>query len=167
MLEGIKVFELKKFPDERGFFCEGLRQDWKDLLGGEWIKQANFSYSYPDIVRAWHRHLRGQVDYFIVVKGTMKICAYDDKTKELDEIVASEHKLQIVRIPGNYWHGTKTIGNDPSLTIYFVTKLYDYHNPDEERRPWNDTTIIPMKINGKENDSRVGKIFDWFRPPHK
>jgi len=167
MLEGIKVYDLKRLPDERGFFCEILRQDWKELLGGDWVSQANLSYSYPGMVRAWHRHLRGQVDYFIVVEGAMKICAYDEKTKELDEIVSSEHRLQIVGIPGHYWHGTKTVGDKPSLTVYFVTKLYDYKDPDEERRPWNDKTIVPQSINGKTNDPRVAKEWDWFYPPHK
>jgi len=97
----------------------------------------------------------------------MKICAYNEQTKQLNEIVASEHKLQVVRIPGHYWHGTKTIGNEPSLTIYFVSKLYDLKNPDEERRPWNDHTIIPVEINGKKDDPRVGKSWDWLTPPHK
>jgi len=158
MLEGVRIYELKKIPDERGFFAELLRKDWKEILGDEWIVQANLSYSYPGVIRAWHRHLRGQTDYFIVLQGAMRICAYDEKTGQLDEIIASEHKLQIVRIPGHYWHGTKTISNKPSLTLYFVTRLYDYSNPDEERRPWNDPTII---------DPRTGKPYDWNKPPHK
>ena len=158
MLEGVRIYELKKIPDERGFFAELLRKDWKDILGDEWIVQANLSYSYPGVIRAWHRHLRGQTDYFIVLQGAMRICAYDEETGQLDEIVASEHKLQIVRIPGHYWHGTKTISDKPSLTLYFVTRLYDYSNPDEERRPWNDPTII---------DPRTGKPYDWNKPPHK
>ena len=158
MLEGNRVYDLKKFPDERGFFGEIMRQDWKEFLGQDWIAQANLSYSYPDMIRAWHRHVRGQVDYFIVVKGAMKICAYDEKTKTVDEIIASEQKLQIVRIDGKYWHGTKTIGNEPSLTVYFVTKLYDAKNPDEERRAWNDQTII---------DGKTGQPFDWNKLPHK
>lgn len=158
MLEGVKILELKKFPDERGFFSEILRQDWKDFLGEEWAVQANLSFSYPGMIRAWHRHLKGQTDYFIVVKGAMKICAYDEKSRQIDEIIASEHKLQVVRIPGHYWHGTKTIGNEPSLTVYFVTKLYDAKNPDEERRAWNDPKII---------DSKTGLPFNWDKPPHK
>jgi dTDP-4-dehydrorhamnose 3,5-epimerase len=161
MLDGIKTYELRKIPDERGFFCELLRRDWKDILGDEWVVQANLSYSYPTIIRAWHRHLRGQVDYFAVMKGAVKICAYDEITRELDEIVSSEHRLQLVRIPGHYWHGTKTIGNTPSLTVYFTTRLYDYENPDEERRPWNDPTIMPESINGRKDDPRVGKPWDW------
>ena len=158
MLKGIQVYEIKKFPDERGFFAEALRQDWKDLLKKEWVVQANLSYSYRGIVRAWHRHLKGQVDYFIVLKGAMKICAYDEKSKQLDEIVASEHRLQVVRIPGHYWHGTKTVSDEPSLALYFVTRLYDYGNPDEERKPWNDPSII---------DPKTKQPYDWEKPPHK
>jgi len=125
--------------------------------------QANLSRSYPGVIRAWHRHVRGQNDYFLVTKGSMKICAYDDNPNsetrgELVEIIASEEKLQLIRIPGYYWHGTKTLGNEPSLTIYFTSRLYDYTNPDEERRPWNDLGII---------DPRTKQPYDWNRSPHK
>jgi dTDP-4-dehydrorhamnose 3,5-epimerase len=166
-LEGVKVYELKVILDERGFFAEVLRQDWKEFFNGEWIVQANLSYSYPGIVRAWHKHERGQIDYFLVVKGAMKICAYDEESKRMVEIIGSEHKPSIIRIPGKYWHGTKTISDIPSVTIYFVTRLYDYKNPDELRRPWNDPTIVPTEINGRKDDPRVGKPWDWFTPPHK
>src|SRR5438128_11492482 len=56
----------------------------------------------------------------------MKICAYDDKKGSatqgsLEEITVSEERLQVVRIPGHYWHGTKTLGVKPSVTLYCVT----------------------------------------------
>jgi len=75
MLPGVKIRDLKKLPDERGFFTEILRMDWQDLLDGDNVVQANLSMSYPGIIRAWHRHKRGQVDYFIVLRGALKICA--------------------------------------------------------------------------------------------
>jgi len=166
-LKGVKVYEINVLPDERGFFAEALRKDWKELLEDEWIIQANISYSYPDMVRAWHKHTRGQTDYFLVLKGALKICAYEEETGKMAEVIASGEKPTIVRIPGKYLHGTKTVSNEPSLTVYFVTKLYNYQNPDETRRPWNDQTIIPKEINGKKDDPRVGKPWDWFHPPHK
>ncbi len=55
----------------------------------------------------------------------------------------------------------------PAVLVYFVSRLYDYENPDEVRRPWNDSTIVPAKINGREDDPRCGKPWDWFYPPHK
>ena len=161
-LPGVKTYDLRLFPDERGFFSEALRKDWGELVGEDQIVQSNISFSYPGIIRAWHQHLRGQVDYFLVLQGVMKICAYDDRdgpTKgKLVEIIASSHQPQVVRIPGIYWHGSKNISSEPSLLIYFVNRLYDYQNPDEQRRPWNDPTII---------DPGTGEPYDWNRLPHK
>jgi len=166
-LEGVRVYELRVLPDERGFLAEVMRADWRELLGEDAIVQANLSYSYPGVVRAWHRHLRGQTDYFLVLRGALKICAYDEESGRMIEIVASEHKPAVIRIPGRYWHGTKTVSSEPSLTLYFVSKLYDYGSPDEERRPWNEPSVIPREINGRRDDPRCNRSWDWMRLPHR
>ncbi len=167
MLPGVRIRSIRRFVDERGFFTEVMRKDWADLFGEDAIAQANFSYTYPNIIRAWHRHVKGQVDYFLVLRGVAKICVFDDKTAELDEVVSSGFDLQIVRVPGHYWHGFKASGNEPVMMLYFTTNLYDSANPDEERRAWNDPTVIPKMINGKKIDQKVGKPWDWNSPPHK
>jgi dTDP-4-dehydrorhamnose 3,5-epimerase len=165
-LPGIRSYEINLIPDERGFFAEAIRQDWHELID-EWIVQSNLSYSYPGMVRAWHKHLRGQVDHFLVLKGAAKICAFDEETQSLVEVIGTSQKPAITRIPGQYWHGFKAIGDEPTLIMYFVNRLYEYTNPDEVRRPWNDSGIIPIEINGSKNDPRAGKPWDWFYPPHK
>jgi len=167
MLKGIIIKPLKRLADERGFFTEILRIDWKDLIGEDKIAQANIAVTYPGIIRAWHKHLRGQTDYLVALEGAIKICAYDEKTKELNEIISAGKDIQIVSVPGNYWHSYKALGNEPAMLLYFTTNLYDHTAPDEERRPWNDPTITPKSINGKTNDLRVGKPWDWNQPPHK
>jgi len=163
VLPGIRFHVLKKLIDDRGFFMEALRADWQDLLGGDTILQVNLSMSFPGMIRAWHRHQRGQVDYFLVLRGTVRICAYDDVEAsptrgQLTEVVTSGEVPQLVRIPGHYWHGTMTLGSEPSLTTYFTTRLYDYQQPDEDRRPWNDPAIV---------DPRNGRPYDWLRPVHQ
>ena len=77
MLREIDVKPLRKFVVK--FFTEVMRRAWKELFRDE-IAQANFSITHPEILRAWHRHLGGQMDCFVVLKGAMKICAYDDKS---------------------------------------------------------------------------------------
>ena len=171
-LPGVKLADLARLPDERGVFTEIMRADWKDLLGEDGIVQVNLSITYPNIIRAWHRHLRGQIDYFLVVRGSIKVCAYDDDQDSptrgyLVEVVLSEARMQVLRIPGRYWHGFKVVGDEPAYLIYFVSKLYDYANPDEERRSWNDPSIIPVAINGRKDDPRVGHPWDWNYPPHR
>jgi dTDP-4-dehydrorhamnose 3,5-epimerase len=172
MIEGIEVKDLIKHVDERGFFAQLMRQDWKKLLLDDTIVQFNLSYSYPGIVRAWHRHVKGQVDYFICIEGSVKVCAYDDRKNsmtcgELDEIILSGEKLGVVRIPGILWHGYKVIDTKPTKLLYGVNRLYKYSNPDEERRSWNDLSIVPKSINGKTDDPRVGKPWDWNYLPYR
>lgn len=167
MLKGLRIKPINRLPDERGFFAEVMRSDWKELFEDDKVTQANLSCTYPGIIRAWHRHLRGQVDYFLVLRGEIKIGVYDDESGELDEVVSSSLNMQIVRVPGEYWHGFKAVGNEPAMLLYFTTNLYDPQNPDEERRAWNDPTLIPKSVNGKKADSRVGKAWDWNLPPHK
>jgi dTDP-4-dehydrorhamnose 3,5-epimerase len=171
-LPGVKLADLARLPDERGIFTELMRIDWRDLTGGDEIAQVNMSITYPGIVRAWHKHRRGQVDYFVVLKGSIKVCAYDDRkgsvTKDhIVEVVLSGERMQILRIPGEYWHGFKVLSSEPAYLIYFVNRLYDYSSPDEERRPWNDPKVIPVCINGRADDPRVGKPWDWLQPPHR
>lgn len=165
-LEGIRAYEIELLPDERGFFAEIMRRDWGDFIPEE-IVQANMSLSYPGIIRAWHRHLRGQVDYFLVLKGASKICGYDEKKRKLVEIIASGAKPLLIRMPGHYYHGFRAIAHEPSLMVYFTTRLYDHKSPDEERIPWNDTRVNPVEINGSKSDPRAGKPWDWLYPPYK
>jgi dTDP-4-dehydrorhamnose 3,5-epimerase len=167
MLPGITIKPIKRFSDERGSFAEIMRKDWKDPFGDDDVAQANLSVTYPDTIRAWHRHLKGQTDYFVALKGAIKICVFDEKTEELNEVVSTGQEPQIVRVPGRYWHGFKALGDEPAMLLYFTTKLYDYTSPDEERRPWNDPKLIPKVINGKKDDPRTGKSWDWNYPPHK
>lgn len=161
-LEGIRVYHLDKHLDKRGFFAEILRQDWREFLGNDNITQWALSSSQPGVVRAWHRHRRGQVDYLLIVQGKVRIATYDGQKGsatqgQLFEIIVSEDQLKLVRIPGHYWHGTKSIGSKPSLTLYFFTRLYDYVDPDEERLPADSPIII---------DPRTGRPYDWNSPIH-
>ncbi len=147
---GVQIFSPQINLDERGFVTEIFRSDWLDFFDKSLPKQVNFSKSKPGVIRAWHRHNRNQTDYFMVTKGKMKICVYDGDEKSktfgtLLEVFATGDDLKIIKVPGNFWHGTKTISSIPSETIYFLTNLYDYENPDEERMDWDNSTVINPK----------------------
>jgi dTDP-4-dehydrorhamnose 3,5-epimerase len=173
LIDGVRIFEGKKNIDERGYFAELFREDAKEFLGEDRIMQVNLAYSFPGIIRAWHRHNKGQNDYFTCLAGSVKVCAYDDREGsptrgELDEIVLNgKERLQIARVLGKCWHGYKVVSSEPALILYGVSRLYDLKGPDEERREWNDKALVPTSINGKSDDGRVGKSYDWNHPPHK
>jgi dTDP-4-dehydrorhamnose 3,5-epimerase len=146
MIEGVKVRDLQVNADERGHLVEIFREDWELYDPGP--AMSYYSMSYPGVVRAWHRHDRGQIDHFICPKGRIKVGIYDDRDGSatrgaLDTFVIGEHNQKIVRIPGDCWHGFKAIGDEPAFLVNFPTNLYDYENPDEERLP-PDTDDIPL-----------------------
>ena len=172
LIESLGMRDINKNVDERGFFSELIRDDWKDLLKSDKIVQFNLSYSYPGIVRAWHRHNMGQFDCFTCIDGAVKVCAYNDRPDsatfgEIDEIILSRERLMQLKVPGVLWHGYMVVSDKPATVLYGVNKLYDYKNPDEERRPWNDEKVVPLSVNGKKNDPRVGKPWDWNYLPYK
>lgn len=169
-LPGVQIKEVRKIVDDRGFFSELFRFDWEKLFQDHLPVQFNYVVNHPNIVRAWHRHAKGQYDYMTCLEGSIKICIYDDSDQnntKLNEITISHEKLAIVKVPGHYWHGYKVIGNSPAKIMYGVNNLYNYDDPDEERRAWNDNTIIPSEVNGSKNDPRIGTPWNWFYPPHR
>lgn len=154
MIHDVEVRDLQQNIDERGSLTEIWRSDW-DFYGEE-PEMSYFSVSYPGVVRAWHRHTRGQIDHFVCPQGRIKVGIYDDRddspTKgELDTFVIGEHDQKAIRIPGDCWHGFKVVGDEQAMLINFPTKLYDYEDPDEERLP-HDTDEIPL---------------NWDAEPHK
>ena len=145
-IDGVETRTLQVNVDERGHLVEVFREDW-DLYDDE-PAMSYYSLSYPGIVRAWHRHTRGQIDHFICPKGRIKVGIYDDREDsptqgELNTFVIGEHNQKAIRIPGECWHGFKVVGDERAMLINFPTKLYDYEEPDEERLPY-DTDEIPL-----------------------
>lgn len=143
MIEGVQIKSLVVHADERGFFTELLREDDPQFTR---FGQANLSLNYPGVIRAWHWH-EHQDDLWTVVRGMIKAVLYDAREGsptrgEVQEVFLGEHNYALLRIPVGVVHGYKTIGTEPSLLVYFVTKSYDRNDPDELRIPW-DTTEIP------------------------
>jgi dTDP-4-dehydrorhamnose 3,5-epimerase len=154
MIDGVEIRELQVNTDERGHLVEMYREDW-DTYNSDPV-MSYYSMTYSGIVRAWHRHHEGQVDHFVCPKGRIKIGVYDERDDsptegELNTFIIGEHDQKAVRIPGNCWHGFKTVGDEPAFLVNFPTNLYDYDDPDEERIPY-DTDRIPL---------------DWDEEPHR
>ena len=153
-IDGVECRDLQVNADERGHLVEIFRDDWE--LYDPAPEMSYYSLSYPGIIRAWHKHVEGQIDHFVCPQGRIKVGIYDDRddspTKgELNTFIIGEHNQQAIRIPGDCWHGFKVVGDEQAMLINFPTKLYDYEDPDEKRIPY-DTDKIPL---------------DWEAEPHQ
>lgn len=148
MIHDVEIDELQINEDERGSLTEIWRSDWNTYAGEDEPAMSYLSETYPGIVRAWHRHNRGQIDHFVIPRGKAKVGVYDDRDGsptegELDTYILGEGNMNVIRVPGDCWHGFKAIGDERVMLLNFPTNLYDYEDPDEERLP-PDTDEIPM-----------------------
>ena len=144
MIQGVEIKQLARHADERGFLMELLRSD--DSIFTK-FGQCYVSMNYPGVIRAWHWHKK-QDDFFVVVKGMIKVGLYDLREGsptqgEAAEFYLGDNNSIMLKIPVGVVHGYKTVGTEPSLLINFPSQLYNPQEPDEYRLPWN-TDQIPF-----------------------
>jgi dTDP-4-dehydrorhamnose 3,5-epimerase len=142
VIEGVQVKRLVKHVDERGYLMELLRRDDEIFEG---FGQAYVALNYPGVVRAWHYHKK-QDDYFVAVKGTVKVALFDAREDsptqgQVEEFFLGEGNDIVLKIPKGVMHGYKTVGTEPSLLLNFPSEPYDRQQPDEYRLPWNSDRI--------------------------
>lgn len=149
LIEGVKIKELVRYPDERGFFEELIRVN--DEFFQEGFGQLSHSVMHPGVIKAWHVH-KTQIDWWYITRGDVHVGLYDTRKSSLtykliNEFRLGEHGKDIVlKIPAGVAHGCKVIGGESEL-FYATSSVY---NTDEEGR-------IP------HDDKNIG--YDWINIP--
>lgn len=140
MIEGVIVTPLKQIFDERGKVMHMLREDSPVFSR---FGEIYFSCTYPEAIKAWHKHQRMTLNY-AVIHGEIKCVLFDDrhdsKTRGcIEEYFLSPENYCLVTVPPLVWNGWKGIGNKVAIVANCATLP---HCPDEiERKPPFDQSI--------------------------
>lgn len=142
MISAVKVKELVRHPDERGYFEEVIRET--DEFFAEGFGQMSHSFMHTGVVKAWHLH-KSQIDWWSVTSGVVKAVLYDmrknSKTfRELNEFILGEPGKPnlVLKIPYGVAHGLKVL-EGPADLVYVTSSVY---SPEEEGRiPFDDAQI--------------------------
>lgn len=138
MIAGLERMPLRRFEDERGWFCELRRESRLPRP----TLQTNVSFSRAGVIRGLHYHLRGQDDLFACLQGTARVVVLDRETGEtFSEDIGDENPVAIW-IPGYHAHGFEALTD--LLFAYHVTQEYDPAEPDEHGIPWNDPRVAGL-----------------------
>ena len=135
MIEGVEVFPLRKFADERGWFMELMRASQLPQP----VRQSNLSFSRQGVVRGLHYHERGQSDLFACLQGMVRVVVLDRETGETFTADIGDDNPVAVFIPGHHAHGYEALTD--CLFLYHVTEEYDADDPDEHEVPWDDPRV--------------------------
>jgi len=137
-VEGVVRFPLRRFEDERGWFCE-LRRD--SALPRPTV-QTNLSFSRQGVIRGLHYHERGQSDLFACLSGMARVVVLDRETGETMSVDIGDDNPVAVWVPGQLAHGFEALTD--VLFCYHVTEEYDPADPDEHGLPWDDPRVVDL-----------------------
>ena len=173
LIKGVKFAKLRPFEDERGRFMETFRTAWFPERSWD-IIQTNRSDSKAGVLRGLHFHHR-QVDYWYVVKGTIRVALADLRPSSPTHLATQTVEIgddnQVgVFIPTGVAHGFVAL-TDATLT-YIVDNYYD--GGDENGVAWNDPDLAidwgvaePILSNRDRNNARLADIPPDQLPGHE
>jgi dTDP-4-dehydrorhamnose 3,5-epimerase len=131
----VRRIELKRFPDDRGWFMELMRAS----VLPKPVRQSNVVFSRKGVIRGLHYHERGQDDLFVCLQGMVRVVAMNRDTGEtFTEDIGDDNPVAIY-VPGTLAHGYEALTD--CLFMYHVTEEYDAESPDEYGLCWNDERV--------------------------
>jgi len=142
MINDVKIKPIKRFCDDRGFFCEVIK-DGEETFHE--IKQTSYTETLPGVIKAFHWH-RKQWDVWFVVNGLAQVVLHDlrenSSTKgETQVVFAGRENPILISIPPGVAHGYRVIGNEKVCLFYHTSEAYNPTEPDEERISFDDPQI--------------------------
>ena len=149
MIEGVKIKELKRIPDDRGMIMHIMKSS--DIDYSE-FGEVYCSTVFPGIVKGWHIHKVMTLNY-VVIKGMIKFALHDSRENsntsgENQTIYMGEKNFVRVTVPPGVWNGFKGIGCEEALVINFTDIE---HDPDEIlRMDPHDNDVIDYDWSDKD-----------------
>jgi len=110
MIEGVKIIDLKKIPDERGTIFHMLRSSDPHFSN---FGEIYFSKIYKDAIKGWHTHREITLHYCCVI-GMIKLVLFDARKNsstygKVMELFIGEDNYKLVIIPVGVCNGHKGI----------------------------------------------------------
>ena len=135
MIKDVKIIELKKNKDERGWLIEIFRND---ELEKEFLPAMSYvSMTKPGVKRGPHEH-KEQADLFVFIgPGTFELHLWDNRKDsetagEYFKEKFGEDRPAAVIVPPGVVHGYKNVSDKQAWCINLPNKLYAGEGKKEE-----------------------------------
>lgn len=145
-LEGLRLFELPAFRDDRGFFMERWREDKCAALGfHEKFVQDNHSRSLPRVLRGLHYQVDPPQGKLVsCLRGRIFDVAVDLRkgSKTFGKWFGAElsdENGRVLWVPFGFAHGFCVMGDGEADVVYKVNGAYNAKS--EGALVWNDPRV--------------------------
>ena len=127
-IKEVRVVNLEKKEDERGFFCELIQGKYvpvPDGFGLVYVSQA----SGPGVIKGNHYHRR-KTEWFSVIRGRAELVLKDRKSSERMRVVMGEDEMKMVKVPPDVIHAFRNIGKAEMLLLAYISEPFNPDDPD-------------------------------------
>jgi len=127
-IKKVRVVNLEKKKDSRGFFCELIQGKYVPVQGDfglVYISQATL----PGVIKGNHYHRR-KTEWFCVIKGSAELYLKDNNDSPTMKIEMGEEDLKMVEVPPGIIHAFKNIGSGEMILLAYISESYDPDDPD-------------------------------------
>ena len=162
----------KKFPDDRGYFCESFRQSEFEQQGLPPFVQENHSFSKPITFRGLHYQINPKAQGKLVHCVSGEIWDYVVDIRKGSPTYGKHVKFflngedithfNMVYVPPGFAHGFYVTGMYPAHVVYKVTEYYSPQHEGSVR--WDDpfldickSDVEPMIISDKDMNAPLLK----------
>ncbi|NDF13095.1 MAG: dTDP-4-dehydrorhamnose 3,5-epimerase [Proteobacteria bacterium] len=175
-LDGVKIVQLTKHGDKRGFFVERFNEaKFKEAGLPIRFAQDNHSRSSPGVLRGLHfQHTPPQGKLVGAVRGRIWDVAVDVRpnSKTFGEYVGvelSDENATLLWVPGGFAHGFCVLGDEMADVMYKVTETYNA--PGEMGILYDDPDLnIPWPIKNpvvSDRDTKLQSFAQYKKNPVK
>jgi len=145
VIDGVSIVTVKNFTSEDSDFSELLRinaQGKSEQFPDFQIAQINRTTQIPGSIKGWHLHLAQDELWYVPDEARILTCLWDIRKTSptygtVMRIPVGGSAQSMIYIPRGVAHGSANVSQKISVTIYFMNKQFDIHNPDEHRIPWD------------------------------
>jgi len=119
-IKGVKITNLGKFSDERGYLIKVIKKEYVPKKFGE----IYVTLTKPGFIKANHYHKK-TTEWFCVLEGKCVLLLKDKKTNTKMKMALDGGKPQLVKIPPFVEHATKNIGRKDMILFAYADEPYD------------------------------------------
>lgn len=145
-IQGVRIFELKRFHDAGGALTELVRLEAGAVLGvpGFEVRQVNYSTLEPGAIKAFHVHRLQSDLWFVPPSDRVLLVLADVRAGSPTEgrhvrRVLGDTRSALVLIPPGVAHGCRNLGSAAAHLLYFTDRHFapEPDRTDEGRLPWD------------------------------
>jgi len=126
MIEGVQYLPLRRIPDDRGTVSHMLKRT--DDVFSE-FGEIYFTSLYPHVIKAWHVHIKMDLNY-ACVSGAVRVVLFDDRKGsstqgQLEEYLLGDDAYYLLHIPHGVTNGMQCLGDDTAVVANCASMPHD------------------------------------------